>query len=159
MSEYRPQQQQISARVLTGSGWLEGTFHLPRANAFQEFLGHHSWYPLTNVVISRVGTVPFLELSRLETLLVSSPPLPVGPNIEELVPHKATLLFPGGAIDGTLELPSGLRLSDFVGRTTGFVAVRQANVRVWADTGAHFFDRLLVNAARLVAVTEPEVPA
>jgi hypothetical protein len=61
-------------------------------------------------------------------------------------------------IDGTLDVPAGLRLSDFVARTVGFLPARDANVRVWTDPGAQFFESVLVNPARLVGVTEPEVP-
>jgi len=102
--------------------------------------------------------VPFLAWPRQEPLLVA--PTHVVPHLvnDELVPTKATLLLPGGAIDGILEVPGGMRLSDFVARTVGFLPVRDANVRVWADPGPQFFERVLVNPARLVGVTEPEVP-
>jgi hypothetical protein len=158
MHDYRPPQQTVTARVYTGAGWLEGTFHLARLRTFPEYLSHHTWYPVTNVVMARVGTMPFLALTQQEALLVA--PTPVMPHLvnDELVPTKATLLFPGGAIDGTLDVPAGLRLSDFVARTVGFLPARDANVRVWTDPGAQFFESVLVNPARLVGVTEPEVP-
>lgn len=158
MNDYRPPQQTVTARVFTGAGWLEGTFHLAKLHALPDYLAHHTWYPLTNVVMSRVGTMPFLALTRQEALLVA--PTHVQPHLvtDELTPTTATLLFPGGSVDGTLDVPAGMRLSDFVARAAGFLPVRDANVRVWADAGAQFFDRVLINPSRLVGVTEPEVP-
>lgn len=157
MSTYRPPQQQLAARVFTGAGWLEGTFHLAQKHAFPEYLAHHTWYPLTDVVMAKLGTLPFLALAREETFVVA--PQSEAPALSEgYVSTKATLLMPGGAIDGVIELAPGLRLSDLVTRSAGFLLVKQANVRVWADAGAHYFEWLLVNPQRLVGVTEPEQP-
>ncbi len=157
MNSTHPPQQAVHARVLTGAGWLEGQFHLAKLHAFSEYLAHHGWYPLTDVVMAKVGLLPFLELSQRETLLVAVPPEAIPPP-SPLERHdvSATLLLPGGSVDGTLALATSLRLSDFVQHTTGFIHVKKANVKVWADNAALYFEDLLVNPQRLVGVTEPE---
>jgi len=71
---------------------------------------------------------------------------------------KATLLLPSGVVDGTLWLPTALRLSDFVERATGFLHVHEANVKLWADSAAVYFEDVLINPRRLVGVTELEGP-
>ncbi len=155
-SAYQPQQQTVAARVLSGAGWLEGVFHVPKLHAFGDYLAHHPWYPMTNVVMAKVGTMPFFALTQGETFLVGAPSAP-GPSPEHRT-VKATLLLPSGVVDGTLELPASLRLSDYVERTTGFIHVREANVKLWADNAAVWFDALWINPRRLVGVTELEGP-
>jgi len=149
----QPEQQTLKARVLTGAGWLEGTFHLPKRHAFADYLAHHPWYPMTDVVMAKVGLMPFFALAQHEVLLVAAGPLERASTLEHRS-VKATLLLTVGAVDGILDLPASLRLSDFVERTTSFVHVRDANVKVWADPAAAWFDELLVNPRRLVGVTE-----
>ncbi len=151
------EQSTVRARVLTGAGWLEGNLHLPKSQGLADFLSQHAWYAMTDVVISKVGTLPFFALSRNETLLVASSdvaPAPAPPTDERRL--AATLLLTAGAVDGTLSLATGVRLSDFVERTQGFMPVHAASVKVWADPGAQYFEELLVNPQRLVGVTEPE---
>jgi hypothetical protein len=152
-----PPQQLLRARVLTGAGWLEGSFHLGKLNGLGDYLANHEWYPLTDVVMAKVGTMPFLALSRRQTSLVVAPSDTVAP--AHGVEHRAvstTLLLPDGAVDGKLELAAGMRLSDHIDRAKGFLLLEDANVKVWADSLAHYFDRLFVNPQRLVGVTEPE---
>lgn len=156
-SAYQPQQQTVAARVLSGAGWLEGVFHVPKLHAFGDYLAHHPWYPMTNVVMAKVGTMPFFALTQGETFLVSvAAPLAPGPSEHRAV--KATLLLPSGVVDGTLWLPTALRLSDFVERATGFLRVHEANVKLWADSAAVYFEDVLINPRRLVGVTELEGP-
>ena len=143
---------------MTGAGWLEGTFHLGKLSALGDYLAHHDWYPLTDVVMVKVGTMPFLALSKRETVLVVAPD-DTPPTHSTSLEHRqvsTTLLLTEGAVDGKLDLIANTRLSDFVDRANGFMLVQSANVKVWADTLAHFFERLYVNPQRLVGVTEPE---
>ncbi len=72
MSDYHPPQQTVSGRILTSAGWLEGSLHLAKLHSLAEYLSHHAWYPMTDVVLARVGTMPFFALRRDETLLVST---------------------------------------------------------------------------------------
>lgn len=159
MSDYHPPQQTVSGRILTSAGWLEGSLHLAKLHSLAEYLSHHAWYPMTDVVLARVGTMPFFALRRDETLLVSTHQPPPKESLPASATQtRVTLLFPGGAVDGLVAVPPGLRLFDFVTRTTSFVQVAEANVHVWADTSAVFLGHLLVNPGRLVGVTEVELP-
>ncbi|MFZ5438964.1 MAG: hypothetical protein ACOZQL_03090 [Myxococcota bacterium] len=154
-----PPLQTLRARVLTGAGWLEGSFHLGKVSGLGDYLANHDWYPLTDVVMTKVGTMPFLALSKRETSLVVAPDDTVA--AAHQVEHKVvstTLLLPDGSVDGKLELAANMRLSDYVDRAKGFMLVEGANVKVWADPLAHYFEKLYVNPARLVGVTEPETP-
>lgn len=155
---YHPPQQVVRAKVLTTSGWLEGTFHMGKLHAFSEYLGHHTWYPMTDVVMEKVGALPFFALARSHTLLVALPTAAVenaaGAGVIEQRRHTATLLTNAAAIDGELALMSGVRLSDFIERTTGYLWVHNASVKVWAEGEARAFTGLLVNPQHLVGVTE-----
>ena len=151
-------QHHIRARVLTGTGWLEGTFHLAQLHGFAQYLSKHPWYPMTEVVLAKVGNVPFFQLARAETLLVvlspGTRPTPTS-SLAGVKPQAATFVLPPGSIDGTVQVPAQLRLSDFIDHSPGFIHVQAANVRVWADTGAQSFDDVLINPLRLVGVIEP----
>ena len=112
---------------------------------------------MTEVVLAKVGTVPFFQLARAETLLVvlspGTRPAPTTPL--PVKPLAATFVLPPGSIDGTVQLPAQLRLFDFVDHSPGFIHVQAANVRVWADPGAQSFDDVLINPQRPVGVIEP----
>lgn len=152
-------QHQVRARVLTGAGWLEGTFHLAQLHGFAQYLSKNAWYPMTEVVLAKVGTLPFFQLSRAETLLVvlspGTRPTPTTP-ASGLKEQAATFVLAPGSVDGTVQLASQLRLSDFIDNSAGFIHVQGANVRVWADPGAQSFDDVLLNPGRLVGVIEPQ---
>lgn len=150
-------QHQVRARVLTGAGWLEGTFHLAQLHGFAQYLAKHAWYPMTEVVLAKVGTLPFFQLARAETLLVVlSPGTRPTPTTSggALKPQAATFVLAPGSVDGTVQLAPQLRLSDFIEHSTGFLHVRGAGVRIWADAGAESFEDVLLNPQRLVGVIE-----
>ena len=151
-------QHQVRARVLTGAGWLEGTFHLARLHGFAQYLSKNAWYPMTEVVLAKVGALPFLQLSRAETLLVvlspSTRPLPTT-TLANLKAQAVSFLLHPGSVDGTVQVANQLRLSDFIDNVSGFIHVQHANVRVLADAGAESFDDLLINPQQLVGVSEP----
>lgn len=156
MSLGREQREQLRVRVLTGAGWLEGTLHLEAGGGLAAYVSGQAWYPMTDVVLARVGTLPFFALSRAETLLVVVPAEVVAPVGADARAHPATLLLPTGVVDGAVHVGAPLRLSDFLQRGEGFVPVRGASVRVWSDAGAESFAEVLLNPQRLVGVTERE---
>ena len=158
---YKPKQRTVQARVLSSAGWLDGTFHLMSMQHLADYLSHHAFYPLTNVASPELGQLGFFALARAETYLVIAPKLEAVTSALQtgaLERHHATFVFPGGTVEGQLDLLQGLRLLDYADRTTGFVSV--SNARVWIRnsrrTSAEKVDRLLLNPARLVGVTEPE---
>lgn len=152
-------QHQVRARVLTGAGWLEGTFHLAPLHGFAQYLSKHAWYPMTEVVLAKVGTLPFFQLARAETLLVV---LPAGTSPHPttgtgaLKAQAASFVLAPAFVDGTVQLAEQLRLSDFIDHSAGFIHVQAASVRVWADPGAESFADVLLNPLRLVGVIEAQ---
>lgn len=156
-------QHLVRARVLTGAGWLEGTFHLSHLHGFAQYLSKNAWYPLTDVVLAKVGPpLPFFQLARSETLLVvvtpSTRPHPTHSS-SGFRPAGATFVLGPGAVDGTVQLPTRLRLSDFIDNSTGFIHVQGSSVRVWSEEEPETFDDLLLNPQRLVGVMEPRQAA
>lgn len=156
-TSHKQLQHQVRARVLTGAGWLEGTFHLSKLHGFAQYLSKNAWYPMTDVVLAKVGALPFFQLSRAETLLVvlspGTRPLPTSAP-SNLKPQAVSFVLTPGSVDGTVQVASQLRLSDFIDNVSGFIHVQHANVKVLADVGAESFDDVLLNPQRLVGVLE-----
>ena len=149
-------QHQVRARVLTGAGWLEGNFHLFQLHGFSQYLTKNAWYPLTEVVMEQVGPLPFFQLSRAETVLVviSSATRPPPSFSGGARPQDASFVLTHGSVDGVVQLPTRLRLSDFMDNSTGFIHLQQATARVWAEANARTFDHVLLNPHRVVGVIE-----
>lgn len=154
-------QHQVRARVLTGAGWLEGNFHLSQLHGFSQYLSKNAWYPLTEVVMAQVGALPFFQLSRAETVLVviSSATRPPPSFSSGARPQDARFVLTHGAVDGVVQLPTRLRLSDFMDNSTGFIHLQHAAVRVWAEANAQSFDDVLLNPQRVVGVIETGQPS
>ena len=154
-------QHQVRARVLTGAGWLEGNFHLSQLHGFSQYLSKNAWYPLTKVTMAKVGALPFFQLSRAETVLVviasATRPNPSSTSLAR--PQDASFVLTHGAVDGVVQLPTRLRLSDFMDNATGFIHLQHASVRVWAEANALSFDDVLLNPQRVVGVIETAQPS
>jgi len=157
---YRPPQRVIPARVLTPTGWLRGTFHLPRRHSLADFLGHAGPF-LSLTSVSLPGSreeLPYLALRRSAALLIlpacDERRLLLGRDLQDAVPHAVACLLQAGAVRGCLMLTSTVRVSDFLARHDGFIVLREADLGP-ARTRVPV---LLVNAGALLAMAE-EAPA
>src|SRR5437868_3565815 len=109
----KPAQQAIRSRVLSGAGWLEGTFHVTSGSHLVEYLNQQPFYALTDVGFPEGIHLSFFALARSETFVVEAPADEPPPSTSsELITHHATFVFPVGVVDAQLELAPDVRLSD-----------------------------------------------
>jgi hypothetical protein len=153
-SPYRPPLRVITARVLTPSGWLRGSFHPPRFHSMIDFLEQESPYlALTGVVVAGREELPFVAVRRSAALLVvpcceeRQLLLPATPTAQ---PRRVVCLLACGAVTGTVALEPPLRLSDWLARQEGFLTLRDVDL---GPTGTQA-PIALANAGALLAVAE-----
>jgi hypothetical protein len=157
---HKADQRAVRARVLTSSGWVRGTFHVPLMHGLVDFLDHAGPYlKLTDAILPGTGTaVQFFALRRA-ALVAAVPEVPETelylPAIAmETVRHRISCLLPAGAIEGELEVVAGTRVSDYLMHQLGFIVLRRAvgpEAGIAATTPASL---LLVNAVAIVGVSE-----
>lgn len=153
---YRPPQRVVPAKVHTGSGWITGSFHLPKLDGFLDFLQRAgAYFNLTDVRLpGAAAPLPFFALRRSAVHLIepTCPEWQVGLGPEPLGAHErlVSCLLDAGALAGRLVMPADQRVSDFVTRHDGFVVLRHA-VLGPAHVPAPL---LLVNTACLTGIAD-----
>jgi hypothetical protein len=157
---YRPPQRVILARILTPTGWLRGSIHLPRLQSLADFLGHATPF-LSLTGVSLPGSreeLPYLAIRRSAALLIlpacEEGSLLLGRDPPDMVAHDVCCVLQSGAIRGRLMLKPTLRVSDYLTRHEGLIVLREADIGP-ARTRVPV---LLLNASALVALAE-EPPA
>lgn len=155
MASYRPPLRVIPVRVLTPSGWLRGSFHVPRFLSLLEFLAQDApFLALTGVaVLGSPEELPFVAIRRSAALLV----LPACDEKELLLPspgaarsRRVVCVLACGAVTATVAVEQPLRLSDWLAREAGFLVLRDVDLGA-ARTQAPL---ALANAGALQAVAE-----
>jgi hypothetical protein len=161
MPEYRPPQRVVPARILTPSGWIQGSFHVPRMQSFVEFLSQPSrFFTLTGVVLgASKRQVPFLALRRSAAAIVvpacDERRLLLAQEPPNAALRDVTCVLDVGTVSGRLRVPPHLRVSDYLAHGAGFLLLRAA------DVGGAAAPIVLINASGLVAVSDvrPSAPA
>ncbi|MFL5262514.1 MAG: hypothetical protein ACJ79L_08945 [Anaeromyxobacteraceae bacterium] len=161
MPEYRPPQRVIRARILTPSGWIRGSFHVPRMQSFHDFLGQRGpFFNLTEVAIAARGAeLPYLALRRSAVRVIV-------PSIDErrllvsaaqpgAVERTVTCVLDAYAVSGRVAVPAHLRVSDYLAHHSGFIQLRDADL----GQGHERTSVVFLNVAALVAVSEGPRPA
>jgi hypothetical protein len=160
MPEYRPPQRVVRARVLTPSGWIRGSFHVPRMHSFHDFLGQRApFFNLTEVALAARGAeLPFLALRRSAARLIvpsaDERRLLVAPPPPNAVERTVTCVLDAYAVSGRIALPSQLRVSDYLSHHSGFIQLREADLGQANERTSVVF----LNVAALVAVSEGPRP-
>lgn len=150
MSHYKPQQRKVPATVLTTAGFIEATFHVTQRGALLEQLDTvEEFYSVTDASLAGVETrVDFLALGR-DSLIFLVPRDEQGTLLTAPVHPQQTdrvfVLFEGGILSGNMEWREGVRLSDFVKRQDGFIALRDCQI---------VMGQLLAEAKQMRAVAE-----
>jgi hypothetical protein len=161
MPEYRPPQRVVPARILTPSGWIQGSFHVPRMQSFLEFVSQPSrFFTLTGVVLgASKRQVPFLALRRSAAAIVvpacDERRLLLAQEPPNAVLRDVTCVLEVGTVSGRLRVPPHLRVSDYLAHGAGFLLLRAAEI------GGAAAPTVLINASGLVAVSDvrPIAPA
>jgi hypothetical protein len=147
----------------TLGGLIQGTLHVPTLRDPQAFLdGCGDILRLTDVRLRGTNEAfPFLAFQKSAVLLI----LPMGETYgQDLDPSRVpglevTCLLTRGRVHGELDVPAGMRTSDFLQRNRGFLELRNGRIgpgfRVNADSvGEVAMGRILVNAHNLIGITD-----
>jgi hypothetical protein len=155
---YHPPQRAVGAWVLSVTGWIRCTFHLPEPLAFDDFLQHgRPFLPLTDVGLGPGAPLPFLALRAAAAHLVAPDPpeerlhLPAqkGTSTRDLSVYLERV-----AVHGTLRLRAGLRTSDFLVHRDGWVALHGCRIEPADRRMVEPLPAVFVNAGAIVAVAE-----
>ena len=155
----RPAQRVAPSRVFTPAGWLTANFHITAQTPFLPFLNRTGdFFTLTDVKMpGHSKPLPFLALQRSATILI------VPPNDEKLTgsapeatetTHQISCLLERGVLMGTLELPSALRVSDYLMHQAGFIVLRDCTLGLDEPRGIEALPIVVANADRVVGVAE-----
>jgi hypothetical protein len=134
VSEYRPPQRTIPARVLTPAGWINGTFHLAKLHSFTDFLAANAqFFTLTQVVLPSVKRpAKFIGLRRTAARLIlpicDESQLLLGAQQGEMEDHLVYCLLEAGFLTGRVALKKRLRISDFLAHQTSFIMLRDCKL-------------------------------
>jgi hypothetical protein len=130
VSEYRPPQRTLPARILTPAGWINGTFHLAKLHSFADYLNANTaFFTLTDVVLPAVKKpARFIGLRRSAARLVlplcDEAQLLLGAPVADTTETRVYCLLEAGFLTGTLALKRRLRVSDHLAHQTGFMMLR-----------------------------------
>jgi hypothetical protein len=137
MSASAPKQRHVPVRILTPSGWVVGTLHVPEGEGMLSFLnGHDPFFRLTNVCLpAQPRALPFVAIRRKAVLLVApgEDTLPGEPDHTGHYKHEVACVFDGGILMGALPLPKGVRVSDELMRAEEFFAVEDCTIGIDAS--------------------------
>ncbi|HET7824782.1 MAG TPA: hypothetical protein VFK90_05595 [Anaeromyxobacter sp.] len=155
---YHPPQRAVGAFILSLDHWIRATFHLAKLHAFEEHLARgRSFFSLTNVALGGGSTLEFLALRASAAHLV----VPEIAERELLLqpvlgaqPREVSCYLEHVAVHGTLELPPGVRTSDFLAHQTGFIALRACRIVPALAGRREPIPVVFVNAAAILALAE-----
>lgn len=163
MTGSMPVLRQVPAEILCTLGWVYGTLHMPAHQTLHEFLSLSGpSIKLTRVRIPREHeALNFLALRR-QGISVIAPPMgeptattgPFGPTTT----REIACLLSDEILRGSLQVPTGLRLSDYLRQEGPFLTLRRCLMAPYGATlqspGAKTLDVALVNLEHLAGVSE-----
>lgn len=157
-----PPQREIPAEILSTAGWIRGNFMLPGMRIFSEYLNHpHDFFKLKSVVLPGLeNQIPFFALHRDSVIfVVVKPDNGILAPTERKRPADVSCAFVGGVISGTLNLPAGVRVSDFLHQKQNFFHLTDCTVFLRSPAGANEIRRdipvVIINTRRVIGVSEP----
>ena len=156
---------QVPAEILCTLGWVYGTLHMPAHQTLHEFLALSGpSIKLTRVRVPREHeALNFLALRR-QGISVIAPPMgeptattgPFGPTTT----REVACLLRNEILRGSLQVPTGLRLSDYLRQEGPFLTLRRCLMAPYGATlqspGAKTFDVALVNLEHVAGVSETD---
>jgi hypothetical protein len=165
-SHVRRDLRPVKVRALFAGGEIEGTLHVPLRMPLLDFLNRgESLFRLTNAqILGQPAKMKFFALQRASTLAlipVGSEPLADPHQSQARVGRHVQCVMPsGGVVDGMLDVHGNQRVSDFLLRQAGFLAVRDAMLYVRDPSGATTAEpgiaAIAINASVIIGVSEIE---
>ncbi len=161
---YRPQQRNVTVRVLTDAGWLTGAMSAPPKRSLADTLAQAPtmlsmadvWLPGQDFNLPHFA----LRCQSVQLILLEH-----GEEMREISgtfvrasPQEVVVLVGSSVITGIAMVPQNLRVSDYFTRQRGFVSLTGATLRMRESGGRQAVLRqcpeILVNAERMVGVAE-----
>jgi hypothetical protein len=163
-----PPLRKVTANVLTGLGWLHGTFHLPPHQSLVDFLAPGvQVIKFTRVQLpQRTEQIPFVALRR-EAIILIEPTL--GDDLVETAgsrgrtsPRDVICLLPVGQVRGTLEVLINVRVSDFLRQQASLIVLRHCVFAPYGEAEnspkAQHMGCVIVNLSAAIGVAEQDWP-
>lgn len=157
-----PPQKAVEASVFTSAGWMRGAFLVPALRIFAEYLNHQQEFlKVRNAILPGVDhPLPFFALRRDSIIFMvpSGEDMIVSPEGRQPRSADISCAFNSGAISGTLHLPQGVRVSDFLLQKAHFFPLFRCTAYI--RSGSHLkatpdLQIALVNARNVIGVSEP----
>jgi hypothetical protein len=167
----RPAQRQIQARILTGPGWILGTFHVPEKQGFVEFLnGEGHFYTLTEVTLpGSTKPLPFFAMSRAAAVLIvpgADDNLSEEESQEGGREARLSCLLEEGLLMGAIDLPAKTRVSDYLMQSNRHFLIKNCTIGIegrlartldspqGSGPSVHAAPRAIIHGGRVVGVAE-----
>ncbi len=164
MNVYRPKQRTIKARILTVSGWINGSFNIPTNAFFLDYMNRPAAYDiLTQVTIDQYWLASdFLMVQRRHIILIHFPEKV--PELQDLVADETTAtrnvfcLTDRGIIRGSISLLRNIRVSDHFKDRRGFALLRKCRYLLILPPPEgkleSQYDVMLVNTEHILGVSD-----
>jgi len=159
-----PQLRQVGVEALTSLGWVQGTLHLPMHQTLLEFLRlAHDLVKVTRVRLpGEPQPLPFVAI-RPEAITLIVPTLeqalvePPG-HLGMTAPRPVMCLLSQGQLRGTLDVITGMRLSDQLRQYGDFMVLRHCLLAPYGETlnspQARSFTTAVVSLRQAAGVAE-----
>ena len=157
---YKPNQRTVRVDLLAIAGWVTGTLHVPLKSSLAAYLNKNAEFmPLTQVPLDEnAPPLEFLALRRQAILLV----LPDADDVDQHLGgqtgsfdrSRVRCIFPDASVEGTIQLLAGLRVSDFLETSPGFIVLSDCSLTSEQGRCETGIRHLIVNTTHLLAVAE-----
>jgi hypothetical protein len=153
---YKPSQRKVEIEMLASAGWVSGTLHVPERSALLAFFNKKSEFMPMHA--GAPGEQEFLALRRQSLMLVIPDPADIDehgcvqPGTFETC--RIRCLFPGGSVEGTIQILSGQRMSDFLETNPGFFLLSECTLACDDGHAQSGVPHVLVNSQHLLAVSD-----
>jgi hypothetical protein len=135
---FQPRYRQVPAEILLPAGWITGTFVIPEAQSFLDFLAHSgAFLKLTDALVpGHQDVAPFFAIQRGAVQLIvpseGDDQVETPGSMGITAPWSISCLFERCAVHGSLDFLMNQRLSDFLKQQSGFLVIRDAT---WTPIG------------------------
>jgi hypothetical protein len=153
----------VPARILTEGGWLVGKMHVAAEWRLINFINNApEFFSIADTVIEgRPRVFPLFTLQRaaIQFIVVESDPdKEIDHNARNQIEHPIACLLRNGVLLGRLNVPRGVRLSDFLSRQKGFLLLKEVHFHLQNPWEKRVIDHrepfVLLNSDAVVGISE-----
>jgi hypothetical protein len=152
---YKPNQRLVEVEMLAQAGWVTGTIHVPERSALLAFLNKDAAFmPVTTA--GEGGE--FLAVRRKAVVMLIPEPGDVDdhPCVQPGVLESCRIrcLFDGASVEGTIQVLSGQRMSDYLESNPGFFLLSECTLAFEDGRVQSEVAHVVVSSEHLLAVTD-----